>query len=210
TVEKNKLGMPGRCAELSLAYPRGTFISPLPPGGAAHPGVDDGEPPRLPALVLPRPERGEQLADRPLVVGGHPSERKPVRAASVEARAFGVCAGMPLRQAEQLCPEALFFPADPAAESSLARHLLAGLYALAPRVELAVGGEAYVEVDGLGEPVAFASRVGAYLHQRLRSRPALGLGSNKFVAHIAAGLAAGAAIVDGELAPRLVPCGRDG
>jgi nucleotidyltransferase/DNA polymerase involved in DNA repair len=161
------------------------------------------------ALVLAQAERGEQLASRPLVVGGHPSERKPVRAASIEARAFGVCAGMPLRQAEQLCPEALFFPVDPAAEDSLARHLLAGLYALAPKVELAAGGEAYVEVDGLGEPVAFATRVGAYLHQRLRSRPALGLGSNKFVAHIAAGLAAGAALVDGELPPRLVPRGSE-
>jgi DNA polymerase IV len=161
------------------------------------------------ALILAQAERGDQLAGRPVVVGGHPSERKPVRAASVEARAFGVCAGMPLRQAEQLCPEALFFPADPAAENSLARHLLAGLYALAPKVELAAGGEAYVEVDGLGEPVAFAARVGAYLHQRLRSRPALGLGSNKFVARIAAGLAAGAALVDGELPPCLVPYGSE-
>jgi DNA polymerase IV len=161
------------------------------------------------ALILAWAERGDQLAGRPVVVGGHPSERKPVRAASVEARAFGVCAGMPLRQAEQLCPEALFFAADPAAENTLARHLLAGLYALAPKVELAVGGEAYVEVDGLGEPMAFATRVGAYLHQRLRSRPALGLGSNKFVARIAAGLAAGAALVDGELPPCLVPYGSE-
>jgi nucleotidyltransferase/DNA polymerase involved in DNA repair len=161
------------------------------------------------ALILAQAERGRELAGRPLVVGGHPSERKPVRAASVEARAFGVCAGMPLRQAEQLCPEALFFPADPAAESSLARHLLAGLYAMAPKVELAAGGEAYIEVDGLGDPMVFAERVGAYLHQRLRSRPALGLGSNKFVAAIAAGLAAGVLPVDGELPPRLVPRGSE-
>jgi nucleotidyltransferase/DNA polymerase involved in DNA repair len=164
------------------------------------------------ALVLAqgeRGERGQRLDGRPLVVGGHPSERKPVRAASVEARAFGVCVGMPLRQAEQLCPEALFFPADPAAESSLARHLLAGLYALAPRVELAAGGEAYIEVDGLGEPAFFTARVGAYLHQRLRSRPALGLGSNKFVAWVAAGLASAGAVVDGELPPRLVKPGSE-
>jgi nucleotidyltransferase/DNA polymerase involved in DNA repair len=161
------------------------------------------------ALILAQAERGRELAGRPLVVGGHPSERKPVRASSVEARAFGVCAGMPLRQAEQLCPEALFFPADPAAESSLARHLLAGLYAMAPKVELAAGGEAYIEVDGLGDPMVFAQRVGAYLHQRLRSRPALGLGSNKFVAATAAGLAAGVLPVDGELPPRLVPRGSE-
>jgi hypothetical protein len=59
-VEKNKLGMPGRGAELCLAYPRGTFISPMDPGsplrlsslpqgesaGAAAAGAQD-TPPRL-------------------------------------------------------------------------------------------------------------------------------------------------------------------
>lgn len=141
------------------------------------------------ALIL---QHGDDpgLHQQPLIVGGFPSERKPVRAASPEARSFGVCAGMPLRQAEQLCPEARFFAVDERAEADLARHLLAGLYALAPRVELAESGEAYVEVDGLGDPDDFAARVGAYLHRRLRSRPALGLGANKFVAAIAAALAA--------------------
>jgi DNA polymerase-4 len=161
------------------------------------------------AAILAHAERGQDLGGRPMVVGGHPSERKPVRAASMEARAFGVCAGMPLRQAEQLCPEALFLPVDDAAEASLARHLLAGMYAMAPKVELAAGGEAYIEVNGLGEPMAFARRVGAYLHKRLHSRPALGLGSNKFVAGVAAGLAAGATPVDGELPPRLVRMGSE-
>jgi hypothetical protein len=46
TVEKNKLGMPGRGAELCLAYPRGTFISPLPLGEPAARVVED-TPPRL-------------------------------------------------------------------------------------------------------------------------------------------------------------------
>jgi len=135
------------------------------------------------ALVL----RDETLRHRPLVVGGHPSERKPVRAASAEAKAFGVCAGMPLRQAEQLCPQALFFPSDPAVEKDLARNLLAGLYALAPSVELAPdSGEAYVEISG--EISAFAKRVGDYIEQRLRTRPQIGIASNKFVAYTAAGL----------------------
>jgi hypothetical protein len=51
-VEKNKLGMPGGDAEVSLPYPRGTFVSPLPPGGPAPPTeTDDIAPPRL--RVLP-------------------------------------------------------------------------------------------------------------------------------------------------------------
>jgi nucleotidyltransferase/DNA polymerase involved in DNA repair len=149
------------------------------------------------ALVLRQPE----LRRRPLVVGGHPSERKPVRAASLEAQTFGVCPEMPLRQAEQLCPEALFFPVDLEAEQDLARHLLAGLYALAPRVELAPqSGEGYIELDGMAllavgrrdggddSLLDYAARVGDYLERRLGTRPGLGIGGNKFVAFTAAGL----------------------
>jgi DNA polymerase-4 len=146
--------------------------------------------PDIPIAALVLRDGDASLRSRPIVVGGFPSERKPVRAASPEARAYGVCAGMPLRQAEQLCPEALFFAVDDKAEEDLARHLLAGLYALAPRVELAESSaEAYVEVDGLGDPRAFAARTSAYLERRLCSRPALGLGASKFVAATAATLA---------------------
>ena len=151
---------------------------------------------------------GELSHGRPIIVGGYPSERKPVRAASPEARSFGVCAGMPLRQAEQLCPEALFFPVDEKAEADLARHLLAGLYALAPRVELG-GGVAYVELDGLGDPMAFALRVGDYLHRRLHSRPALGIGAGKFVAATAASLVAAQAATGAGAVPRAVPRGSE-
>ena len=119
--------------------------------------------PELPLAALVLREGDPSLATRPLVVGGVPSERKPVRAATAEARSFGICTGMPLRQAEQLCPQAVFMPSDPRAESDLARHLLAGLYALAPRVELADTGEAYVETDGLGDVTVFAARVAGYL-----------------------------------------------
>ena len=163
--------------------------------------------PELPLAALVLREGDPTLAHRPVVVGGLPSERKPVRAATAEARSFGICVGMPLRQAEQLCPQALFLPADPKAEADLSRHLLAGLYALAPRVELAETGEAYIEVDGLGEPMAFAARVAEYLERRLLSRPALGIAAGKAVARIAAGLAATAST--GGIPVRTVPQGSE-
>lgn len=164
--------------------------------------------PELPVAALVLREGDPALAHRPLVVGGLPSERKPVRAATAEARSFGICVGMPLRQAEQLCPQALFLPADPKAEADLARHLLAGLYALAPRVELAEGGEAYLELDGLGDPAAFSARVAEYLQRRLLSRPALGIASSKFVARTAAGLA-GVTMTSGGAFVRTVPQGSE-
>lgn len=166
--------------------------------------------PELPLAALVLREGDPTLAHRPVVVGGLPSERKPVRAATAEARSYGICVGMPLRQAEQLCPQALFLPADPRAEADLSRHLLAGLYALAPRVELAETGEAYIEVDGLGEPMAFAARVAAYLERRLLSRPALGIAAVKSVARIAAELAATAATSStGAIPVRAVPGGSE-
>ena len=59
-VEKNKLGMPGRSAELCLAYPRGTFFPPLPADGAWHSG-EGGELPSgsLPGEALPGGSAGE-------------------------------------------------------------------------------------------------------------------------------------------------------
>ncbi len=166
--------------------------------------------PELPLAALVLREGDPALAHRPVVVGGLPSERKPVRAATAEARAHGICVGMPLRQAEQLCPQALFLPADPRAEADLSRHLLAGLYALAPRVELAESGEAYIEVDGLGEPMAFAARVAAYLERRLLSRPALGIAAVKSVARIAAGLASTSTTSSGgDIPVRAVPRGSE-
>lgn len=166
------------------------------------------------AALLLRDGEGEGEGEggaraRPLVVGGHPTERKPVLAASPEARAYGVCPGMPLRQAEQLCPLARFEPPDPVAEANLARHLLAGLYALAPRVELQPeSGEAYVDLDGLdtraeGGLEGYARRVAAYLERRLLTRPLVGIGDNKFVAFTAAGMRGS------QTSPFVVPRGRE-
>jgi nucleotidyltransferase/DNA polymerase involved in DNA repair len=76
-------------------------------------------------------------------------------------------------------------------------------------VELAESGEAYVEVDGLGDPDDFAARVSAYLHRRLRSRPALGLGANKFVAATAAAVAANRAGPNAGAIPLTVPRGSE-
>ena len=141
---------------------------------------------RLAAFQL---KHGNTEGERPIVIGGHPSEKKPVLAASEQARAFGICAGMPLRQAEQLCPEALFVADDPTAEHELGLELVAGPYAMAPRVELGAGdGEAYVDLAGLGKnPVGYALGIGEYLEGRIHSRPQLGIGVNKHVAFTAAG-----------------------
>src|SRR6202022_1947454 len=52
------------------------------------------------------------LRGRPLAVGGRPTSRGVVAAASYEARAFGVHSAMSMARAVRLCPSLLIVPPD--------------------------------------------------------------------------------------------------
>ena len=64
----------------------------------------------LPAQV--EAQRDATLGGRPIVIGGRPWEKGEVADCSVEAEGHGVSVGMSLRQAEQLCPGAVFLDPD--------------------------------------------------------------------------------------------------
>ena len=80
--------------------------------------------------------RHPELAGRPVVVGGLPHERKSVLSCSPEAAAFGITAGMPLRKAAGLSPEAVFLPLDEHLYQTVMATVLEILDAFSPKVEV--------------------------------------------------------------------------
>ena len=95
------------------------------------------------------------LAQRPDLYGGPVvvgEWEEHVIATSEEALPFGVLAGMPLRQAEHLCPQATFLPPDPEAAARLRELIAAALYDLAPTVEVRVEGIAWLDVSAVPKP----------------------------------------------------------
>ena len=132
-----------------------------------------------------------ELAQRPDLYGGPVvvgdwEQQEHVVAASEEALPFGVVPGMPLRQAEHLCPQATFLPPDPAAAAQLRELIASALYDLAPVVEVRAEGIAWLEVSGVPNPGASIRQARHRLRTAIGREPRLGLAPGPFSARLAA------------------------
>ncbi|HET9410524.1 MAG TPA: hypothetical protein VFO75_01450 [Candidatus Dormibacteraeota bacterium] len=123
------------------------------------------------------------LIGTPVVVG-HWDDH--VVAASAEAVAFGVAPGMPLRQAEHLCPQATFLPPDPQSAARLRELIASALYDLAPVVEVRVEGIAWLDLDGVPSVSESVRETRRRLFAATGREPRLGLASGPFTARLAA------------------------
>ena len=123
------------------------------------------------------------LMGTPVVVG-HWDDH--VVAASEEAVAFGVATGMPLRQAEHLCPHATFLPPDPQSADRLRELIASALYDLAPVVEVRVDGIAWLDLDGVPSVSEAVRETKRRLRAATGREPRLGLASGPFTARLAA------------------------
>ena len=134
--------------------------------------------------------RHPELRGEAVIVGGAPELRLPVLAASVAATAAGVCPGQPLRQAQQLCPQAAFVSVDAGAVEQLRVELVASLGRLSPAVEVG-DEESFCDLSGshalYGEEGRWAAAVARAVMETLDGGlPAVGVGSSRFVARMAA------------------------
>jgi DNA polymerase-4 len=130
-----------------------------------------------------------ELAQRPDLYGGPVvvgEWEEHVIAASEEALAFGVLPGMPLRQAEHLCPSATFLLPAPDAATRLREMIASALYDVAPTVEVRVEGIAWLDVSAVPKPGESIREARRRLRAATGREPRLGLAPGPFSARIAA------------------------
>ena len=130
-----------------------------------------------------------QLEGYPVIIGGMPEERSSVADCSEEAAAQGVFAGMSLRQAYHLCPEALFLPFGGRCEHIWEDILFAlGVFTL--RVEPTIPGLACLDITEAlkiyGNERAMASAIIQDMLTSLRVQVRVGMGNSRFIAKQAA------------------------
>jgi len=133
-----------------------------------------------------------ELRGKPVVVGGDPSKRGVVAAASYEARKFGIRSAMSAAHAKRLCPHAVFVFPRISRYSEVSDQIHEVFQEVTDKIEPLSLDEAYLDVttNKLGEPLA--RNLAVYLKKRIREVTGLtasaGVGPNKFVAKIASDL----------------------
>jgi DNA polymerase-4 len=132
-----------------------------------------------------------ELRGRPVAVGGSPTARGVVAAASYEVRRYGVRSAMPMSQAVRLCPEVIIVPPNFPRYRQVSGQVMAILRNVTPLVEPLSLDEAYLDVtqNAWGEPlgVNVARRVKAAIHEATGLTASAGVAPNKFLAKIASG-----------------------
>jgi DNA polymerase-4 len=129
------------------------------------------------------------LRGKPVAVGGRPSQRGVVAAASYEARAFGVRSAMPMARAVRLCPSLLIVPPDFGRYRAASEAVFEIFRSVTPLVEPLSLDEAYLDVtenawgETLGREVAL--RLKALIREKTGLTASAGVAPNKFLAKIA-------------------------
>jgi len=133
-----------------------------------------------------------QLKGKPVVVGGRPDRRGVVAAASYEARAFGLHAGMPLVTASRLCPQAIFIVGNFARYRDASQRFMAILADFSPYIEPLGLDEAYLDVTGFESIHGSIHQMAQAMKQRIKDELGLcasvGIASGKVVAKVASEL----------------------
>ena len=131
------------------------------------------------------------LRGKPVAVGGDPTMRGVVAAASFEARTFGVRSAIPMSRAVRLCPSLVIVRPDFQKYRAISQQIFALYREVTPLVEPLSLDEAYLDVteNSWNEPlgVNVARRLKAAIKEATNLTASAGVAPNKFLAKIASG-----------------------
>jgi DNA polymerase-4 len=144
--------------------------------------------PRLPVQLARR--CNPALAQMPVIVGGRRWDEAAVLDCCARATAAGVVSGMRLSQANALCPDASFVPADEAAYDAAHETLGNGVRRFTPIVEVGELGLVYAEISSFKRRFRDEANLARELMEEaiaaLELDVRVGLAGSKFVAQQAA------------------------
>jgi DNA polymerase-4 len=131
------------------------------------------------------------LRGKPVAVGGDPTTRGVVAAASYEARTFGVRSAIPMSRAVRLCPSLIIVRPDFQKYRGVSQQIFAIYREVTPLVEPLSLDEAYLDVteNAWHEPLAVnvARRLKTAIRDATQLTASAGVAPNKFLAKIASG-----------------------
>jgi DNA polymerase IV len=131
------------------------------------------------------------LRGQPLAVGGSPTERGVVAAASYEARAFGVRSAIPMSRAIRLCPHLVIVRPDFRKYKAVSQQVFEIFRSVTPLVEGLSLDEAYLDVTENAWGETLGMTVARRIKEAIKSTTGLtasaGVAPNKFLAKIASG-----------------------
>ncbi len=133
------------------------------------------------------------LRKHPVIVGGTEDQRGVVHTASYAARKQGVYTGMPLKQAKQLVPDAVFLKGNFEHYKAVSQVFQGVYYQYTPIVEMTSLDDAYLDLTGTlnyhkKSPVEIAREIQEKIYAAVQVTVSGGIGSSKCVARIASGL----------------------
>jgi len=134
------------------------------------------------------------LKGKPIVVGADPKEgrgRGVVSTANYAARKYGIHSAMPISQAWQLCPQAIFLPVDYKTYQIVSDRLTAILQSMREKkmvIEKVGIDEFYFDVSSLNswtKAKNLARKIKAEIYDKEKLTCSIGIGPNKLIAKIA-------------------------
>ncbi len=131
------------------------------------------------------------LRNKPVIVGGEKGKRGVVSTCSYEAREFGVKSGMPLYEAERLCPKGIFIKAHGKKYVDASVQVFEIFRKYTPIVEPVSIDEGYLDITGcikiFGSERKIGERIKKEVNDTLGLTCTVGIAHNRIFAKLASG-----------------------